>query len=185
MRVISGTARSRRLETLEGLATRPTTDKVKESMFNVIQFDIEGREVLDLFAGSGQLGIEALSRGAGHCTFVDNNYKAIEVVKKNVATVGFGDRSTVLRSESLGFLASCRGKKKFDLIFLDPPYAATLLKESMERIEEFDILNENGIMICENTDEFAMPQLSGAYRLERELRSGKIKLFFYRYCAVR
>ena len=185
MRVISGSARSRRLTALEGLATRPTTDKVKEGMFNSIQFDIEGRDVLDLFAGSGQLGIEALSRGAAHCTFVDNSRGAVAVVRKNVETVGFSDRSTVLQCESLGYLASCRGRKKFDIIFLDPPYATFLLKESLEKIVGFDILHENGIIVCENTTEFARPQLPEAYRLERELRYGQIKVFVYRYSTGR
>ena len=120
MRVITGTARGRRLKELPGLATRPTTDKVKESLFNIVQFDIEGRKVLDLFGGTGQLGIEALSRGAEHVTFVDLSKAAAGVIRENVKACGFSERAQVLQGDALAFLSGCR--EKFGLVFLDPPY---------------------------------------------------------------
>ena len=116
MRVITGTARGRRLHEPEGMATRPTTDNVKESMFNLIQFDIEGRRVLDLFAGTGQLGIEALSRGARSAVFVDESRAAVQLVRANLALCRL--QGDVVQGESLGYLRTCG---KFDLIFLDPP----------------------------------------------------------------
>ena len=117
MRVITGTARGRRLKELPGLATRPTTDKVKESLFNIVQFDIEGRKVLDLFGGTGQLGIEALSRGAEHVTFVDLSKAAAGVIRENVKVCGFSERAQVLQGDALAFLSGCR--EKFGLVFLD------------------------------------------------------------------
>ena len=104
MRVITGSARGRKLKTLEGTDLRPTTDKVKESMFNILQFCIEGRRVLDLFAGSGQLGIEALSRGAESATFVDASKNAVAVVKQNLQTVGLADNARVVCTDSISFL---------------------------------------------------------------------------------
>ena len=127
MRIISGTARGRKLKEPQGMDTRPTTDKVKESLFNIIQFELEGRRVLDLFAGTGQLGLEALSRGAEHCTFVDQRREAATLVKENVRLCRFESCSRVMQEESLSFMAACR--EKFDLVFLDPPYNGDLLEK--------------------------------------------------------
>ena len=126
MRVITGTARGRRLGELTGKDTRPTTDRVKEGLFNVIQFDIEGRRVLDLFAGTGQLGIECLSRGAAHCTFVDQRKDAVKLVRENLEATELTDRAKVVQGDSLSFLSGTR--EKYHLIFLDPPYDANLLE---------------------------------------------------------
>ena len=145
MRVISGSARGRRLKELQGMDTRPTTDKVKESLFNIIQFEIEGRRVLDLFGGTGQLGIEALSRGADHCTFVDMRKEAAALIRENLRLAGLSERSRVVQGDALSFLSSCG--EKFDVILLDPPYHPELLEKSVERITEYDILREHGIMI--------------------------------------
>ena len=174
MRVISGTARGRRLKELQGMDTRPTTDKVKESMFNIIQFDLEGRKVLDLFAGTGQLGIEALSRGAAHCTFVDTRRDAVALVKENLNATGFSQQASVFQSDSLAFLSSCR--EKFDIIFLDPPYQTDFLERCMETVVMFDILNEHGIMVCESAADRVLPTLPEEYQMSREYRYGKIKL---------
>ena len=174
MRVISGSARGRRLKELPGMETRPTTDKVKESLFNIIQFEIEGRRALDLFGGTGQLGIEALSRGAVHCTFVDARREAAALIRDNLRLCGLNERSRVVQGDALSFLASCR--EKFDLIFLDPPYQTQLLEQSMETIARFDILSEHGIMICESAAEKELPTLAAPYMQGREYRYGKIKL---------
>ena len=177
MRVISGTARGRRLKELPGMDTRPTTDKVKESLFNIIQFDIEGRRVLDLFGGTGQLGIEALSRGAAGCTFVDLSRQAAAVIRENVKTVGFEDRAAVHQGDALAFLAGCR--QKFDLILLDPPYQTRLLDDCLQAITKFDILAEHGIMICESAADKPLPEPDLPYEKGREYRYGKIKLTAY------
>lgn len=178
MRVITGAARGRRLKELQGMETRPTTDKVKESLFNIIQFDIEGRKVLDLFGGTGQLGIECLSRGAAHCTFVDLRKEAAALIRDNVALCGFTDRAKVIQGDYLSFLTSCR--EKFDLILLDPPYASGLLEKALETAAGIDILSENGIMVCESAVETVLPTLSEPYRKGKDYRYGKIKLTVYR-----
>lgn len=177
MRVITGTARGRKLKDLPGMDTRPTTDKVKESIFNIVQFDVEGRRVLDLFAGTGQLGIEALSRGAERCVFVDSSRSAVSVVKENVAATGFEQRSRVVQSDALSFLTSCR--EKFGLCFLDPPYASNLLDEALARMAEIDIVHENGIIVCESALDKLLPTLPEPYKMGREYRYGKIKLTLY------
>ena len=177
MRVITGTARGRRLKELPGRETRPTTDKVKESIFNIIQFDIEGRNTLDLFAGTGQLGIEALSRGAARCAFVDARREAAALVRENLAHCGLADRARVVQGDALAFLTDCR--EKFGLVFLDPPYASGLLEQSLELLAEIDIVAGNGIIVCESGAEASLPELSDPYEKGREYRYGKIKLTLY------
>ena len=166
MRVIAGTARSRRLEALPGLDTRPTTDRVKESIFNVIQFDIEGRRVLDLFAGTGQLGVEALSRGA------------LEVARKNVKACGFEGRAACHGRDFFAFLS--RAGEKYGLIFLDPPYASGILERALDMIAAIDIVVENGIIVCESPADHALPDLPAPYEKGREYRYGTIKFTLYR-----
>ena len=178
MRVITGTARGRKLGQLQGLDTRPTTDQVKESIFNIIQFDIEGRRVLDLFAGTGQLGIEALSRGAAGCTFVDQRRDAAALVRSNLKLCRLSDRARVVQGEALSFLASDR--ERYHLVFLDPPYQTELLENALKKIAEIDILMENGIIICESPADKVLPELPQPYRKGREYRYGKIKITVYR-----
>ena len=124
MRVITGSARGRILKELQGMETRPTTGKVKESIFSIIQFDIEGRRVLDLFAGTGQLGIEALSRGARQCVFIDQRADAVKLIRENVEVCGLTDRAVIRSGDAMAYLKS---GEKFDIIFLDPPYALSLI----------------------------------------------------------
>ncbi|MGM9521724.1 MAG: 16S rRNA (guanine(966)-N(2))-methyltransferase RsmD [Oscillospiraceae bacterium] len=173
MRVITGTARGRRLKEPSNYDIRPTTDKVKESMFNIVQFSVEGAHVLDLFAGTGQLGIEALSRGAEHAVFVDKSPEAIKIVRENLETTGLADRARVVRTDSLMFL---RSGEKFDLIFLDPPFAAGLLEKALDLATGFDILKENGIIMCESDINTALPEPSRSEYSRREYHYGKIKL---------
>lgn len=176
MRIISGTARGRKLQEPDGRKIRPTTDKVKESVFNIIQFDIEGRKALDLFAGSGQLGIEALSRGAAFCTFVDKAPDSLRLVRTNIKAAGFEENALIVAGDGLGFLGS---GEKFDLIFLDPPYDTDLLEKALESVNKFDILRENGIMVCESQREKALPELTEPYHLLKEYNYGKIKITTY------
>ncbi len=176
MRVISGSCRGRKLAEPQGMDVRPTTDMVKEALFNIIQFDIEGRRVLDMFAGTGQLGIEALSRGAAEAVFIDASPAAAAIVRENVRLAGVEERAQVLRGDSL---TAVRGLGTFDLIFLDPPYSRGLLERGLSAINEFDILRENGIIICELPAEDPVPDAPGGCRRGREYRYGKIRLAVY------
>ena len=147
MRVIAGKARGIQLTTPEGFLTRPTADRVKEAMFSIIQFDIAGATVLDLFGGTGQLGIEALSRGAEHVVFVDASENACNLIRENLRRTGFTDQATVIRCDYLTFLK--RTDQIFRIIILDPPYAETYLENALEHITEIDILQSNGIIVTE------------------------------------
>ena len=176
MRVITGSARGRRLKELEGLETRPTTGKVKEALFSVIQFDIEGRRVLDLFAGTGQLGIEALSRGAECAVFVERRRDALQVIRENLEACGMTDKARVVNGDAMSYLKS---GEKFDRIFLGPPYASGLLEQALEEIIRFDICRRHGIIVAESAADKTLPPLAGPYALYREYRYGKIKLTVY------
>ena len=173
MRVITGSARGRRLKELEGMETRPTTSKVKEGLFSIIQFDIEGRRVLDLFAGTGQLGIEALSRGAAEAVFVEKRMDALRIVRENLALCQLQDKARVHAGDAMAYL---RSGEKFDLIFLDPPYGADLLEQALETIAAFDICRAHGIIVAESAADKTLPALAPPYRLYREYRYGQIKL---------
>lgn len=177
MRVITGTARGRRLKELTGYETRPTTDRVKEGIFNIIQFDIEGRKVLDLFAGTGQLGIEALSRGAASAVFIDQRRDAAALIKDNLKLTGLDKNTKVICGDAAAFLSSAH--EKFDLIFIDPPYAANLWKSSLSAISQFDILSNHGIIVCESPSSEEMPPLAHPYYLRKTYRYGKTKITTY------
>ena len=174
MRVITGTARGRRLRTPENYDIRPTTDNVKESVFNIIQFDIEGRRVLDLFAGTGQLGIECLSRGAAEAVFIDENTAAVKIVKENLKTCGF--TAAVLQQDALGYLRHCG---RFDLVFVDPPYDSGLYESVLETINSVDILSDGGIILCESRREKTLPDMRAPYRKKKEYNYGRVKLTVY------
>lgn len=176
MRVITGTARGKRLQTREGDAVRPTPDRVKEALFSMIQFDIEGRRVLDLFAGSGQLGIEALSRGAREAVFVDSSRESAEIVRKNVESCGFADSA---RIENIGYdTYLLRKGEPFDLAFLDPPYRTGLLQKAIPLTVKR--MNPGGTIFCENpSDEELAEEYEGFARV-RSYRYGKIILTVYR-----
>ncbi len=177
MRVITGSARGMKLRTLEGLSTRPTSDRVKEAIFNIIQFDLEGRRVLDLFAGSGQLAVEALSRGAGYAVLVDQNPEAVKVIKENLKKTKLIDQATVLRADYLQYLSGCR--EKFDIILLDPPYAEKMLETALHKISEIDILNEGGIIVCERAHEKELPATVGDLIRSRDYLYGKTAVNLY------
>lgn len=176
MRVITGTARGRVLKTLEGDDVRPTTDRVKEAIFSIIQFEIEGRRVLDLFAGSGQLGIEALSRGAAFATFTDMSAESVDTVKKNLISTKLDRRSEVIRTEAVAFLKSNR--KKFDIIFMDPPYSKGILQNTLPYAVQN--VNDGGVIICEHPYGEEMPQTVGHFSVYRDYKYGKIGITVYR-----
>jgi 16S rRNA (guanine(966)-N(2))-methyltransferase RsmD len=174
MRIITGTARGRKLAAPSGEDCRPTSDRVKESLFSIVQFDIEGRRVLDLYAGSGQLGIEALSRGAAAVTFVDQSRACAAVIRENLAHTQLEANAAIRNQEALSFLASNPGR--FDLILCDPPFHTDLLRKTIRRIAEFDILSEGGIMVGEAGADFAVPAMQEPYRAGREYGYGSRKL---------
>lgn len=176
MRVITGEARGRKLITLEGEDVRPTTDRVKEGMFNIIQFDLEGADVLDLFAGSGQLGIEALSRGAKHCTFVDSGARSVDVVKENLKTVGFEKRASVFCGDAKMYITL--SKDRFDIALLDPPYNKQMIDTVLPAVAEK--MNDWGVILCESGLNEEMPEAAGEFNKYREYKYGKIKLTAYR-----
>ena len=147
MRVITGKARGVQLKTPDGMATRPTSDRVKEALFSIINFDIPGMTVLDLFGGTGQLGIEALSRGAEKAVFVDASEAACKLIRENLKRTKLEGQGRVVRGDYLSFLRSCR--EKFGIIFLDPPYAEEFLENALNCITEIDILQSGGIIVSE------------------------------------
>ena len=178
MRVITGKARGVQLKTPEGMLTRPTTDRVKEALFSIIQFEIPGKRVLDLFGGTGQLGIEALSRGAKHAVFVDAREEACRLIRENLRRTRLEADATVVRSDYLEYLSCCR--EKFEIIFLDPPYAEVFLENALKRITEIDILQSGGIIITERPLGKALPYEFGGYTRSKDYKYGKTLLAIYR-----
>lgn len=176
VRVITGSARGRVLKTLEGDDVRPTTDRVKESMFSIIQFEIEGRQVLDLFAGSGQLGIEALSRGAEYVTFTDMSKSSVDVVKSNLISTGLTKNSAVLQTDAMTFLRNNR--KKFDIVFMDPPYRKGLLQSALPLVAQS--MNDGGVIVCEHPCDEELPNQAGIFAKYRDYKYGKITVTVYR-----
>ena len=178
MRVITGTARGRRLRSLPGEHTRPTAARVKEAIFSIIQFDIEGRRVLDLFAGTGQMGIEALSREAREAVFVDNNQEALSVIRANLEHTGLSDRGQVFAGDAPAWLR--RRPEPFDIIFLDPPYQPKILTKTLNIIVSVDILTPGGIIVCETAAGLTPPELPPPYEHGRTYRYGTQVVSLYR-----
>lgn len=177
MRVITGCARGLKLKTLEGLETRPTADRVKEAEFSMIQFEIEGRNALDLFAGSGQLGIEALSRGAKYVTFVDANPAAVEIIRENLAHTGLAQNSSVAAMDVIQFLAHT--KSIYDIAFIDPPYGKGLIAEVLPLVVQH--ISKTGVIICEAARTDCLPESAGDFKLVRRGNYGKTALAVYRH----
>ena len=149
MRIITGTARGARLETLEGETTRPTAEKTKMAIFNTLQFDIEGRKVLDLFGGSGQLTLEALSRGASSAFVCELDRDAFDIIKRNAQKTKLFDRMRLVCTDYKSALKSLSGKERFGLIFLDPPYKSTYLADALRKIADGELLEDSGYIVCE------------------------------------
>lgn len=177
MRVITGIAKGRRLITLEGEDIRPTSDKVKGAVFNSIQFDIEGRTVLDLFAGSGSLGIEALSRGAKKAVFIDLSRDAIRVVNENLEHCKLKDNAAVFNGDSLSYLKTTR--ERFDIVFIDPPYNKQLTQKALPLVTK--VLNDGGIIVCETAFDEELPPQIGNYSVVKSDKYSKTRLTIYRY----
>ena len=177
MRIIAGTARGIKLEAPDGEETRPTLGRVKENYFNAINFEVAGARVLDLFAGSGQLGLEALSRGARECVFVDKRAECVDIIRKNAQKAKLYGKCNILKSEYSEYLSGVRKRRefeKFDIVFLDPPYEhnARVLKEAVKRLAGHEFMSEGGLIVCEGE---AAPELEG----EAARRVSKTRAYRY------
>jgi 16S rRNA (guanine966-N2)-methyltransferase len=177
MRVTGGTGRGRRLQMPRGEGVRPTSDKVKQALFNILQDRIEGASLLDLFAGTGGIGIEALSRGARRVVFVDSSRQSLEAIKKNVEQSGFSSQAQVIAAEAASFLK--KTIESFDIVFLDPPYAEEQ-QPLLERIAGSKAVNSSSIVIAEHFKKQPSPEQAGGLVLQREARYGDTVLAFYK-----
>ena len=178
MRVITGKARGVQLKTPEGMLTRPTADRVKEALFSIINFDLPGAAVLDLFGGTGQLGIEALSRGANSAVFVDQREDACKIIRENLRRTKLESQGRVVRSNYLDYLR--RSREKFDIILLDPPYAEVFLENALKCITEIDILKSDGIIVAERPVEKELPFEFEGFTRSKDYKYGKTLLTIYR-----
>lgn len=178
MRVVAGTAKGVQLKTPEGMLTRPTADRVKEAMFSIIQFDLPGAKVLDLFGGTGQLGIEALSRGAKSATFVDAREDACRLIKENLKRAKMDQLGQVCHSDYRDFLNRCQ--EKYDIIILDPPYIEDFIENSLNLISEIDILQTNGIIVTERPVDKVLPAESACFSRSKDYKYGKTLVTIYR-----
>ena len=182
MRIISGKARGTKLYTLDGTATRPTLDRVKESLFNIIQNDIEDSTVLDLFSGSGAIGLEFLSRGAKRAVLCDNSKDAIKIIKQNVQKTHFEEKAEVYNMEFTKLVERLQNQK-FDIIYIDPPYATDFIKISLEKIIEYELVNENTKIIVETDDETRI--LNQIEKMDVEItdkrKYGRATIIFLKY----
>ena len=178
MRVITGKARGVQLKTPDGMLTRPTTDRVKAALFSIIQFEIPTAKVLDLFGGTGQLGIEALSRGAGGAVFVDDREDACNLIRENLRRTKLAQDAKVVRADYMDYLKRC--KEKFGIIFLDPPYAEVFLENALKCITEIDILQSGGIIVTERPLGKELPFEFEGFTRSKDYKYGKTLLTIYR-----
>ena len=180
MRIITGKARGMKLRTLEGLATRPTSEAAKEGMFSAIQFELHDRRVLDLFGGSGQLALEALSRGAEFAVINDASREAANIIKENAQKTKLMPQCRILSADWKDYIRMAKGREQFDLILLDPPYAEVFLENALKRITEIDILETNGIIVTERPLEKSLPWEFDGYIRSKDYKYGKTLLTIYR-----
>ena len=178
MRVITGKARGVQLKTPDGMTTRPTSDRVKEALFSIIQFEIPASRVLDLFGGTGQLGIEALSRGAKSAVFVDAGEPACRLIRENLRRTKLESDAKVVRSDYMDYLKRCR--ETFDIIFLDPPYAEVFLENALKCITEIDILQTGGIIVAECPVGKDLPWNFEGFTRSKDYKYGNTILTIYR-----
>ena len=172
MRIITGKAKGIKLNTLEGDETRPTAERVKEAIFSMIQFDIEGRRVLDLFSGSGQMGLEAVSRGAQHAVMVDRSKNAIKIIESNVIKTKLTEQCSIINSEATDFIKRNKGNK-FDIIFIDPPYASGLYAPILLELYKAEMLKNTSLIICENDYEGLISENSELEMIYKVKRTSK------------
>ena len=182
LKIITGTAKGRNIKTLEGEATRPTSERIKEAMFSSIQFDIEDRRVLDIFAGSGQLGLEALSRGAASVMFIDSSREAMEIVKENLKVTGLGP-AKFLVSDARNYIRKASGREVYDLVFVDPPYALECCSDIMRKLADGGMLAKGAIVVLESGTEIIEPDKFPDFELTKTKQYGRktaLNIFFYK-----
>ncbi len=176
MRIITGRARGIKLDTLEGEATRPTAERTKMAIFSMIQFEIEGRRVLDLFAGSGQLGLEAVSRGAAHAVMVDQSKEAIRIITKNAEKTRLAEDCTIVCAEFAEYLRRNHGREPFDIVFLDPPYAMHAIPAAVDALKQHKLLKPHALIICESEEPRPLGEqtaIAQCFEIVKEARYGK------------
>ena len=173
LRIITGKAKGKKLETLLGDETRPTSERIKEAIFSSIQFDVENRRVLDLFAGCGQLGLEALSRGAVSVSFVDASREAIDIVKRNAKATGFFDVSRYMVSDWRNYIRKASGKDNYDLVFIDPPYAMECCRDALLRLQNAGLLAKGAIVVLESGEEDIDPYSISNFEIMKSTHYGK------------
>lgn len=178
MRIITGRARGTKLFTLEGENTRPTAERVKEAVFSMIQFEIEGRAVLDLFAGSGQMALEAVSRGAVEAVMIDSSKDAVGIIKKNIEKTRLGDSCEVFCADYASALSRMGGRRKFDIVFLDPPYKAGALAPALKQLRKYDLLKPTSIIVCESGDDEFLGAVGELYEVTKTARYGVAHVTF-------
>lgn len=180
VRVIGGIHRGRTLRTVEGLAVRPTSDRLRETLFNILSPRITNSRFLDICAGSGAVGVEAISRGARDSTFIDNSRRACSIIKANLHTLGIESEATVINRDAGAALKQlAKGGRQFDIVFLDPPYASDLYGQVMRLLDEQPLLSGDGIVIAEHRAKTPPRDLYGGLRMYREVRQGESALAFY------
>ena len=177
MRIITGKAKGARLETLDGLATRPTSEKVKEAVFSMIQFETEGRRVLDLFAGSGQLSLEALSRGAKEAVFVDSSKQAAEIIIRNEVKPKLFAQVKIFTEDYKSAIRKLEGGERFDIVFCDAPYAAKLTGDAIARTLDAGLLSDSGVVVCESDE--PEPIMHPGLLVRRHNRYGRTYITVY------
>lgn len=181
MRIITGTAKGRVIIAPEGQDTRPTSDRVKESLFNIISKKIYSARVLDLFSGTGNLGLESISRGAEACTFVEKNNNTYKILSMNIEKLGFISNSELYKGDAFDVLETLRkNNRKYDIIFLDPPYSMGLVEKSIKRISELMLLDKNGIIISECDEKDSVPESIYNIKIYRVEKYGRTKIYFWR-----
>ena len=183
LRIITGKAKGKKIETLEGEATRPTSERIKEAVFSSIQFDIEDRRVLDLFAGSGQLGLESLSRGAASVSFVDSAREAMDIVKRNAKSTGFFDECRYIVSDWRNYIRKASGKDRYDLVFIDPPYSMECCVDALSRLTEAELLADGAIVVLESGTEEIDPLAYPDFEVIKSTHYGKktfVNILLYR-----
>ena len=178
MRIITGTARGTKLKTLEGKDTRPTTEMCKEGVFSAIQFELHDRSVLDLFGGSGQMALEALSRGAEKAVIVDSSRAACEIIKENAQKTKLMKQCRVVTADWKEYIRGASGREKFDLVFLDPPYQEGILDEILHRLQYSELLAEGAIIVCESDKDGIPSEIEGF--ASKQYRYGKTHVTMFR-----
>lgn len=181
MRIITGKARGMNLATLDGEeTTRPTTSKVKEAVFSAIQFELEDKRVLDLFAGCGQMALEAISRGASSAVLIDESADAIDVIKENAKKTGFIKQCSISRMDYSEYLKSASGRDSFDIVFLDPPYARNMKDEILKKVTKAGILNDGAVVVCETDKDEIDGDIYGL-TLRKRYKYGRVLVFIFDY----